>query len=353
MTVSLRGSSPSALTAAILLLSRARRLGQVFDVEVVGEPYDITPVRGPALLHSPVLASCGVGRELGTGALVVLPGPADVPLAVSTSQDGTGQWFTVDRAGVGAYEETRAFVRLFRQNTPAARMVSLQLSRALQHLGCPLEPAIIDLLIGSPLPPLDRVALALRAGRAITGDEGIPLHRFLTPAVSVLEAVPPEGDPAQLLRWLQSDHAVAFWERFALSVRVAGREMLANWAVVGAEDPEALELLSGLVELASTLVCMPTTSMLPPLDASSDAVACGVAAAIGATRGNTDANAFLVEMFRFLGGRFVDSHPHPIVVDEVEAPEDRLERWQWFCHLARGAADQADSLWSRVVDPMQ
>jgi len=325
----------------------------VFGVEIVGDPYDITPVRGPALLHSPVLASCGVGRELGTGALVVLPGPADVPLAVSTSKDGTGTWFTIDRAGVGAYEETQAFVRLFRHTSASARLVSLQLSRVLQHLGCPLEPAIIDLLIGAPLPPLDRVALALRAGRAITGDDGVPLHRFLTPSASVLEALPPDGDPATILRWLQSDEAEEFWGRFALSVRVASREMLPCWEELGAGDPEVLELFAGFVELASTLVCMPSTSMLPPLDASSDAVACGVAAAIGATRGNTDANAFLVEMFRFLGGRFVSASAHPIPVEEVEAPEDRLERWQWFCHLARGAADQADALWSHVVDPMQ
>jgi hypothetical protein len=212
---------------------------------------------------------------------------------------------------------------------------------------------IIDLLIGAPLPPLDRVALAFRAGRAITGDDGVPLYRFLTPTTSVLEALPPDADSATILRWLQSDDAEEFWGRFTLPVRVACREMMPSWEELGARDPEVLELLAGFVELASTLVCMPSTSMLPPLDASSDAVACGVAAAIGATRGNTDANAFLVEMFRFLGGRFVSTYPHPIAVEEVEAPLDRLERWQWFCHLARGAADQADALWSHVVDPMQ
>ena len=74
MTVSLKGNSPAALTAGILLLSRARSFGQRLDVAILGDPHDITPVVGPALVHSPVLASCGVGRELGAGALVIVPG---------------------------------------------------------------------------------------------------------------------------------------------------------------------------------------------------------------------------------------------------------------------------------------
>ena len=83
MTVSLQGNSPAALTAGILLLSRARSFGQRLQVEVVGPADEVTPVEGPAIVHSAVLASCGIGRRLGSGALVIVPGrPAD-PLAAS------------------------------------------------------------------------------------------------------------------------------------------------------------------------------------------------------------------------------------------------------------------------------
>ena len=63
MSVELSGNSPAALTAGILLLSRARQFGQRLSVSVMGDPDQITPVEGPALVHSAVLASCGVGSR--------------------------------------------------------------------------------------------------------------------------------------------------------------------------------------------------------------------------------------------------------------------------------------------------
>ena len=81
MAVALRGSSAAAVTAGILLLSRSRRLGQRIDVHVVGDPRDVALVEGPAIVHSPVLAGCGVGRVLGHGLLVIVSGPATDPLA--------------------------------------------------------------------------------------------------------------------------------------------------------------------------------------------------------------------------------------------------------------------------------
>ena len=75
MEVYLKGSSPGATTAGILLLTRARQLGYRLEVFVVGDPDDVVPICGPAILYAPVLAGCGIGREYGSGATVVLPGP--------------------------------------------------------------------------------------------------------------------------------------------------------------------------------------------------------------------------------------------------------------------------------------
>ena len=88
MSVALSGSSPNTLTAAILLMSRARSFGRRLQVEIVGDPDEITRVEGPALVHSPVLASCGVGRRLGSGATVIVPGLPDAPLATCFTEGG-------------------------------------------------------------------------------------------------------------------------------------------------------------------------------------------------------------------------------------------------------------------------
>ena len=71
MNIALRGSSAGATTAGIFLLTKARQLGLPIRVSVVGQPDDAAFVKGPAMLYAPVLASCGVGREHGHGALVI------------------------------------------------------------------------------------------------------------------------------------------------------------------------------------------------------------------------------------------------------------------------------------------
>ena len=59
----------------------------------------------------------------------------------------------------------------------------------------------------------------------------------------------------------------------------------------------------------------------------------------------------MVDIFRFLGGRFVTEARHPIRLMDAEPPAGRLERWQWFAQAVAESADAVDSLWRRVIDP--
>lgn len=354
MHVALEGSSSAALTAGILLLSRARSFGFPIKVDVVGDPAEISPVVGPALLHSPVIASCGIGRELGSGALVIVPGPATEPLAVCLDEGGVGEWFLADRAGSGCHEHTVRFVSLCRESRPGLRELGRQLRRAFQALGCAPEPAVLDLLFAAPVPPLLRLGLALRAGRAMSGAPGETLSRYLQAGSRYVLPEPlPEGcGEAEWEEALASGLVQQHLERFGL----VAQDRLERWLDdMRREDPQGhyLPLVVALGEVISQVLSLPDGSMMVPLPPAQDAVAVGLGAAIGATRGDHDASQRLVEMFRFLGGRFVDSSRFPVRLESTPPPKGRLERWAWFAGETRRAAETADSLWRRVVDPDQ
>lgn len=353
MTVALKGSSPMALTAGILLLSRSRSFGQPLDVVIVGDPGTISEVRGPALVHAPVLASCGVGRELGSGGLVIVPGPAAAPLAVSLSGDGTGDWFRVDRAGDGQNPPSRAFVALCRSPDRQLRSLGRELCDALASVGCPPEPALIDLLCSSPAPPLLRVTLALRAGQAMTGAGRSSITRYLSSSVEELpDPLPGPLGLAELRLAIQDGRVGVLLDRLHLR----SRDRVADWLQAMLEQErldELAALVTALAEVGSHVAALPPHIVLPPLLPATDAVAVGLGAALGASEGQHDANRSLTEMFRFLGGRFSDSERFPVELDYPPPPEDTLLRWQWFCKAAREAADTADTLWRRVIDPVQ
>ena len=356
MGVALKGSSAVSLTAGILLLSRSRSFGQPLQVEILGDPLTITPVPGPALVHAPVLASCGIGRELGSGALVIVPGPAREPLAVSISEDGTGEWFWVDRAGDGAHPASRAFVELCRSPVPACRALGRSLCDALAALGCPAEPALIDLLCAAPAPPLIRLSLALRAGQAMRTGPRVSVTRFLAPQSGELPDPLDTGSsngrvtPDVLAAARTDGRLLALVDRAHLRVR----DRLVDWLTAMDEtDPDGryAPLVCGLVEVLGHLAGLPDNSMLPPLSPAADAVAVGLGAALGASGEDSDANLSLSRMYRFLGGRFSEEARYPVDLPFPAPPADGLERWQWFCRATRMAADTADALWRRIVDP--
>ena len=331
MNVSLRGSSPATMTCGILLLSRARSFGQRIQVEIVGDPTDIGVVTGPAILHSAPLASCGVGRELGSGALVVVPGPAELPLALSLSPDGRSDWFLVDRSGMGVHDATQAFVRLRRDPRPEARAVSRRLLGALDALGCAAETGVLDLLFGAPAPPLTRLAVALRAGRTLSGARGLPVT-------------------AAIVGELDEDVGVSVdlaFERLSPAVRAGAIEVRTGLEALAGYDA----LLESLRELLLHVGLLPVGAILPPLDPASDAVAFGLGRALAANRGKVEAQLGLLETYRFLGGKFTASAQYTVDLPSDLPPDDRLGRWGWFCSHVSAAAARVDRIWRDLVDP--
>lgn len=353
MHVSLRGSSPSTMTAGIMLLTRARQLGFPLTVSIVGEAHDVRAVHGPAVLYAPVLASCGVGREYGSGATVVLPGPAAQPLRVTVTPHGVGGWFLVDRTGQGAHPATQAYVRLSNDPRPEAKQLGKQLRQAMSTLGMAPETAVLDVLFGAPVPPLLRLALGLRAGRAMSGGRGEPITRFLTGSLTSDDPLDAEATTDEVVAALKGGDLSWALDRLVLSLRDVA-EAWVEAALKLAEDDGGrdLALVHALVELTTHLAQLPGHAILPPLGAAEDSVAVGLAGAVGAI-GEVDANAELRQVFMFLGGRFGEEETHTLLVNDASPPSDPDDadaHLEWFCAEVRVGRKQADALWTRIFD---
>lgn len=339
MNVALKGSSPATMAAGILLLSRARTLGQRLTVSIVGDPDDIGVVTGPAILYSPALASCGVGRELGNGATVIVPGPVTESLAVTTSAGGIGGWFLVDRSGTGVHPATQAILALRRDPRVRARWLAQQIVLGVETLGGAAEPAAFDVLFGAPVAPLTRLAIALRAARAITQERGEPVTKYLL-------GNPPDDEsplnlPAALARLQPEAH-----EAITACLRTA--------EILAAEDGgRETPMVESLTEILLHLAMLPEHGILPPLDPATDAVAFNLGKALGPNQGNPAAHQSMLSTYRFLGGKFTTSAPHAVSLPSEAPPPDRLGRWMWFCSQVEGAAAQVERVWRDIVDPPQ
>lgn len=356
MHVALRGNSPSTITAGIMLLTRARQLGYSLHVEIVGDEGDLSRVPGPAVVYAPVLASCGVGREHGSGATVVVPGSPGDPVMVSVAPHGDGDWFLVDRTGQGAHPATQAFVALSRDEREPARQLGRDVRRAMEALGMAPDTAVLDVLFGAPVPPLLRLALALRAGRALSGGRGEPITRYLAGSLEDTDD-PIDDDLSPAVAATQVEAGEHRWLLDRLSTTV--RDPVEAWAqgavALAKEDGgRDLALLKSLLEVAGHLAQLPHHSILPPLGAAEDSVAVGLKSALAA-KGEGDANRQLSQVYRFLGGRYTDADPHALLVSDTPAPTDgdAAAIWRWFSTEARIGRKRADALWEDIFDPAQ
>ena len=353
MQVALQGSSASVVMTGILLLSHSRRLGQPIKVVVAGVKEDAVRVEGPALVSHPVLAGCGVGRVEKSSNLVMMPGPAADPLAVSFASSGLADWFVVDRSGAGVHPSTKAFVRLCRNPELDALNLGRVLRRALAATGCPPEPALLDILFGAPLPPLERLAVALRAGRAMTGSSGDLFTRYIASGVNDLPD--PLSTPCEITE-IRSAVADGRFDQLLRRIEPGLRDAVADWfdGMLSLGEAAAMEpLICGIGELGSHLVSLPMAGMLPSIAPGPTSIAQNLGPAIGAVSPQSCAIRVLIEMFEFLGGRFTDHTPFAIHVNGEDPPATRVERWEWLCRSANQATKESENIWRRLVDPVQ
>ena len=353
MKAVLEGSSPGATTAAILLMSRARQLGYPLKVDIAGDPDAITPVFGPAVVHAPVLASCGVGRRLGHGGTVVIPGPDDAPLQVSLQTGGDSGWFEIHRAGPGIHPASQAFYRMSRDPRVEVKKLAKQVRVLFESLGVAPHTGLLDILFSAPVPTLTRIAIALRAGRSEHAGTSQPVTQFLSGTCSTAFDITSPSEPENAgaehllsqtaagngLDGLHDDAIASLMQWAKLNLQVAKDDGFRDGAFV-----------EHMAELVTQLRQLPAHSILPPLDSTLDGVALGIPKALRAV-GHEDANQSLRQMFTFLGGRYVESARQTFSVHEVDAPEAPQKRWQWFCQAALIGRDRADELWPLITDP--
>lgn len=285
--------------------------------------------------------------------MVVVPGPSEAPLAVCLSESGAGTWFTVDRAGQGEHPATRALVRLCRSAHPQGRRLGRELLQGLGGLGCMAEPSVLDLMLRAPISPYHRIVLGMHAGQSLRTRGSVPLHHFLGPATATELQLPDE----LTLDTACEAHDRGVIDAALLRVKPEVRPMVSAW--IGGMlrharvDPDAATVICTVLDTLTPVLTMPEAAVLPTLSGASGGVAKALPAAIGAQGEASDAARGLVDTFRFLGGTFVDYARFPVVISGDPAPDGRLERWRWFCESTRSAADTADALWRRVIDPVQ
>jgi len=268
--------------------------------------------------------------------------------------DGQGDWFSVDSSGTGVHPATQAFVRLVRDQRPTARHASALLRRLFRWLGVPAEPALLDLLFSAPAPALTRISLALRAGQAMTGEKtgGVLTQSLRSGGVEcpLLQQSPPSGR-AVIDAWVDGD-----LERVLSCLSVAGRLAVVDWIeammALSMDDSERdLPLVGALAELLGNLILLPPGCIMPPTNASADAVANGLVRVLGARGGEPDASKSLLNIYRFLGGILVPYATYPYPLNDSPAPEDREARWQWFVNNVMDASGKVDDLWATVMNP--
>jgi len=347
MHVDLAGSSPATATAGIMLLTRARQIGYRVSVNIVGDASDITAVEGPALCYAPVLASCGVGRAMGSGATVIVPGPLTTPLIATVHPHGESGWFEVERTGHGAHAAAKEYVALSQDPRPRAREVGRRIRHAMKHLGLSRDAAVLDTLFGADVAPLTRIAVGLRAGRALSGQPSQPVTRFLMGDVE-RDPLPHVCGPEQQAFALTGDLQ---WILDGLSPTIRDEiETAFDDLRALSTDGEYTYLIYHLLELVSQLIQLPSRSILPPLGAAEDSVATGLKSAMIA-EGTGDANRALSDTFTFLGGRYIEHSDHAVSVGAPPDTTSRVALWEWFCKEVRIGRNCADSLWPDLIDP--
>jgi len=266
---------------------------------------------------------------------------------------GLDEWFVVDRDGTGSNESSQAVISLCRHPEAEGQNLGRVLRNALGAVGCPAEPALLDLLFGAPSDPLHRLAFALRVGREMTGAAGDPFTRFVRSGIDDLpDPLPTPLSAEHLKDAMENGHVRRLLGRLQPGIHDAVQDWLEGVAQVE-PLPGFSQLVRDIAEVGSHLVSLPMAGMLPTLPHHQEALAGHIGRAIGAVQGEHCAMAALIETYTFLGGSFIEHSPFAVPVPGSPPPEGRIARWQWLCQTAHIAREESDSLWERLVVSVQ
>jgi hypothetical protein len=224
--------------------------------------------------------------------------------------------------------------------------------RLFRWAGVPPEPALLDLLFGAPVDPLTRIGMTLQASATMTKSR---VHRSVSEHLSGGIETPLLNDGISGAQVLELWHSGALKGVFAAlpdGVAVAIGDWLSSMEQFNSQEGGDCEaLLAALATLLGNVLLLPQGCMLPMLDPTNRGLAIGIVNVLGAREKDSDTNKSLLDVFRFLGGRFEHSSPYPFRLPDTPAPEGRTERWMWLVSSVEQAAEEMENIWSEAMSP--
>jgi len=312
VSVYFEGSWLASVTAAVLLLTKARRFGIHLSVSVVQQqrPYIQVP---PALFYSPLLVGLGLPQSPLDPSMVMLPGASEHPGLIQLNE----KWYTIDRSGKGEREETKALLSILQSDEIEDWALQQKFFSGCRQLGIVLEPALIDLFFS--IPDIDdRLDVLLRIGRATKGVLGISL--------------------AELLGTVE--------ERQELL-----KTTLAPW-IVRCENDRLLEQITQIEEDLILFDVQRLTSVATP---SMLGIQKSFVDFLGAIAVPVDPLQFIEKQYRFLGGKFVSVAPKGkrFEFPQSEIPEDDVDILEWILEETQKGADSVEMIWRSLSEQEQ
>jgi molybdopterin biosynthesis enzyme len=238
---------------------------------------------------------------------------------------------TVDRAGIGSTQQTRANHRMFRDAAPAALTALPRLRSTLLDLARPVAPRVVavaqaigaraaeDVVAGGPIPPRP---IALIGGHAVASVETVGASPY-TPAIPTrlepvaagaalpagCDAVVPNDAVTDDLGLAAVQQAVAPGE----NLRRAGEDLAAGTCLVAVGEVVAPHLAPVLAAIGRNEVAIrrPSVAIRHSAEAAPAAAAAGLAAMVGGegdtTLGDLDTPIEAADLVLLVGGTEIDA----------------------------------------------
>jgi len=193
----------------------------------------------------------------------------------------------------------------------------------------------------------------MRAGQAMTGESGgVPSHSLLKGSVECDLLQIGDASGRDILDGWAEGSLDEVLSCFSVAARISIEDWLETMTALASDGHDRdLDLVAGLGELLGNIVLLPPGCMMPPTDAAADAVANGLVRVLGARGGENDAHRSLLDIYRFLGGGFVESAAYPYSCGGTPAPEGREDRWKWLVRSVVDASSSVDELWRSLMEP--